>query len=129
MKIQGVAGPEELFAQGMSEEKKKMARLLLERGADKKMAKAVSLLEDCVICGDDDALLMLAKCCAFGLGMERNVERAKTLITEAAKKGNQEGQSLMELLEECKDKDKIDLDGLPSHDSCFIFRLMLFCLQ
>ena len=116
IKKQTVAELEESSAQGKNEEKKELARRLLEgEGVDKNETKAVSLLEDCITCGDAEAYMMLAECCAFGLGTERNVERAKTLVTEAAKKGNHEGQTLMELLEECKDKDKIYFDGLSSY--------------
>ena len=65
-----------------------MARRLLEGdGVDKDEAKAVSLLEDCVAHGDADAMVMLAKCCALGRGMEHNAERAEALVSDASKKG------------------------------------------
>ena len=75
---------------------REMARRLMEGdGVDKDEAKAVSLLEDCVAHGDADAMVMLAKCCALARGMERNAERAEALVSEAAKKGNNEARILL----------------------------------
>ena len=87
-------------------------RLLNGYGVDKDEAKAVSLLEDCVAHGDADAMLMLAKCCALGYGMEHNAERAETLVSEAANKGNDEAQRLMKIINDCKGKQCVDLKGL-----------------
>ena len=74
--------------------------------------KAVELLEDCVALGDADAMLMLAKCCAFGRGMGHNAERAESLISEAAKKGNEEAWCLMKLINDWKGQQSVDLSGL-----------------
>ena len=64
------------------EAKREMARRLMEGdGVDKDEAKAVSLLEECVAHGDTDAMVMLAKCCALGRGMEHNAERAEALVS------------------------------------------------
>ena len=104
---------EELAAQGTVKAKQEFSRRLLEGRSNKNKEKAVALLEDCVSCGDDDALLMLANCCALGLGTNRDVERAKALVREAAKKGQEEGQSLMRLLEIFKNKSEINVSGLP----------------
>ena len=90
-----------------------MARRLLEGdGVDKDEAKAVSLLEDCVAHGDVDAMVMLAKCCALGRGMEHNAERAEALVSEAAKKRNHEARILLRIINEWKDKERIDLERL-----------------
>ena len=90
-----------------------MARRLMEGdGVDKDEAKAVSLLEDCVAHGDADAMVMLAKCCALGRGMEHNAERAEALVSDAAKKGNDEARILLQLINEWKGKQRIDLRGL-----------------
>ena len=71
------------------------------------------LLEDCVECGDAKAMVMLAKYCVFGHGIEDDRERAKELIVEAAKKGNQEAFSLIRLINYwfCE-KGWIDMSGL-----------------
>ena len=87
-----------------------MARRLVEGdGVDKDEAKAVSLLEDCVTHGDADAMVMLAKCCALGRGMEHNAERAEALVSDAAKKGNHEARLLLQLINDWKEKQHIDL--------------------
>ena len=78
----------------------------------KDKANAVSLLEDCVAHGDADAMLLLAKCCALGCGMEHNTERAETLVSDAAKKGNKEARFLMKLINDWKEEESVDLDGL-----------------
>ena len=97
------------------EEKREMARRLLEGdGVDKDEAKAVSLLEDCVAHGDADAMVMLAKCCALGRGMEHNAERAEALVSEAAEKGNHEARILLRLINDWKGKEYIYLGGLQS---------------
>ena len=93
------------------EAKKEMARQLMEGdGVDKDEAKAVSLLEDCVAHGDADAMVMLAKCCALGLGMEHNAERAEALVSEAAEKGNDEARILLKLISDWKGNEYIDLE-------------------
>ena len=85
------------------EAKKELARRLLEgKGVEKNEGKAVSLLDDCVVLGDADAMLMLAKCCALGLGMERDAERAEALISESADNGNGEARELLKLISESK---------------------------
>ena len=81
-------------------------------GVDKDETKAVSLLEDCVARGDAHAMVVLANCCALARGMEHNAERAEALIKESAEKGNQEAQSLMEVINDCKGKESIFLSGL-----------------
>ena len=104
---------EKSATKGHKEAQKELARRLLEGdGVDKDEAKAVSLLEDCVAHGDAVAMVMLAKCCALGHGMEYNAERAEALVSEAADKGNDEAQYLMRFIQEYQEKDKIDLAGL-----------------
>ena len=75
-------------------------------------AKAVSFLEDCVAHGDTDAMVMLAKCCALGRGMEHNAERAETLVSEAAKKGNDEARFLFQEINRWKGKQCEELSCL-----------------
>ena len=101
--------------------KRNMARRLLEGdGVDKDKAKAVSLLEDCVAHGDTDAMVMLAKCCALGRGMEHNAERAEALVSEAAKKRNREARFLLQLINDWKGKQCINLWSLRK---CFLNEL------
>ena len=89
-----------------------MAERLIEGdGVDKDEAMAVLLLEDCVARGDAVAMLMLAKCCALGCGMEHNAERAEALVSDAAKKGNDEARILMQLINDWKGKESIDLES------------------
>ena len=100
-------------AQKHVEEKREQARKLMEgNGVPQNHPKAVTLLEDCVALGDTDSMLMLAKCCAFGRGMEQNAERAESLISEAANKGNEEAQGLMRLINDWKGRCRIDMRGL-----------------
>ena len=106
----GTAKLEESSTQGSVVTKKKMARrLLIGDGVDKDEAKAVSILEDCVARGDADAMVMLAKCCAFACGMEHNAERAEALVSDAAEKGNREARILMQLINDWKGQERIDL--------------------
>ena len=87
-------------------------RLLFGDGVDKDEEKAVSLLEDCVADGDVDAMVMLAKCCALERGMGHNAERAEALVSDAAKKGNDEARILMKLINDWKGKESIGLHAL-----------------
>ena len=104
---------EESGIQGDLKAKRDMARRLLEGdGVDKDEAKAVSLLEDCVDHDDAYAMVMLAKCCALGRGIEHNAERAETLVSDAAKKGNDEARFLLQLINNLRGKEYIDLKGL-----------------
>ena len=110
---QSVDELEVLVGQGDMDAKRELARRLIGRkGVPQNHPKAVALLEDCVAFGDADAMLMLAKCCAFGHGMERDTERAESLISEAANKGNDEAWCLMKLINEWKRQQSINLEGL-----------------
>ena len=112
-RTQGAAILDVSATQEEIEAKKEMARQLMEGdGVDKDEAKAVSLLEDCVAHGDADAMVMLAKCCALGRGMEHNAERAEALVSEAAEKGNHEARILLRLINNWKGGKSIDLWGL-----------------
>ena len=91
---------------------KHVARQLLEGDVLDKDAMAVSLLEDCVAYGDADAMVMLAKCCALGRGTEHSGELAEALVSEAAEKGNDEARVLLQLINDWKRKEHIDLRGL-----------------
>ena len=104
---------EESATQQDMEAKREMARRLVEGdGVDKDEAKAVSLLEDCVAHGDADAMVMLAKCCALGCGMGHDAERAEALVSEVAEKGNNEARILLQLINDWKGEEYIDLEGL-----------------
>ena len=93
-----------------TKEKREMAMRLLEGdGVDKNEAKAVSLLEDCVAHSDTDAMVMLAKLCALDHDMEHDAERAEALVSEAAEKGNDEARILLQLINDWKGKQRIDL--------------------
>ena len=95
------------------EAKREMARrLLIGDGVDKDEAKAVSILQECVAHGDTDAMMMLAKCCALARGMEHNAERAEALVSDAAQKGNDEARILMQLINDWKVQERIDLKRL-----------------
>ena len=72
----------------------------------------MSLLEYCVAHGDSDAMVMLAKCCALGRGMEHNAERAEALVSDAAKKGNKKARVLLQLINNWKGNERFDLRGL-----------------
>ena len=92
-------------------------RLLGGDGVDKDKAKAVSLLGDCAARGDADAMVMLAKCCALGCEIEQNAERAEALVSDAAEKGNDEARILLQLINNWKGKQRIDLG---CSQKCFI---------
>lgn len=98
-------------AQKDVEAKRELAKRLMEEETDEKKANAVSLLEDCVAIGDPDSMLMLGKCCALGRGMEQNVERAKVLLSESAKKGNSEAQFLMKIITSFQGEENIVFHG------------------
>lgn len=90
--------------------KRELARRLTGKGeTDKNKRKGVRLLEECVECGDAKAMVMLAKCCALGCGMEYDGKRAEGLISEAAKKGNEEGRCLMELIDSGRSRGFMDM--------------------
>ena len=102
-----------LVARGEMDAKRALAIRLIEgNGVPQNHPKAVALLEDCVTLGDTDAMLMLAKCCAFGRGMEKDAERAESLISEAAEKRNREALCLMKLINDWKVTDEVDLSSL-----------------
>ena len=101
-----------VVAQGDMDAKRELAIRLMEgNGVPQNHPKAVALLEDCVALDNAESMLMLAKCCALEHGMECNAERAESLISEAANKGNHEAMCLMWLIN-WKGKCSIDLDGL-----------------
>lgn len=99
-------------AQRDTSEKRDLARRLLEEERMENEAKAVSLLEDCVVIGDLDAMFLLGKCCVLGRGMEQNLERGESLISDSAKKGNNEAQHLMRVITKYQGQKSIILKGL-----------------
>ena len=102
-----------LVRQGDVDAKRELARRLMEgNGVPQNHSKAVALLEDCVALCDADAMLILAKCCAYGHGIEHDAERAESLISEAANKGNKEALCLMKFINEWKGQQSVDLRGL-----------------
>ena len=99
VKAQSVDELEVFVAQGDMDAKRELAIRLMEgNGVPQNHTKAVALLEGCVAFGDTDAMLMLAKCCALGHGMEPNAER--------------EAQCLVRLINDWKGKHKIYPVGL-----------------
>ena len=113
---------EKSATKGHKEAQKELARRLLEGDdVDKDEAKAVSLLEDCVDHGDAVAMVMLAKCCALGHGMEYNAERAESLVSEAAEKGNHEARLLLQLINDCKGNKTVTLESLQINTCLFFF--------
>ena len=72
------------------------ARRLMEQG---RWGEAVPILERCVRCGDEIAMLTLAEWYAFGRGTKHNAERAWTLISESAMRGYSEATRLKELID------------------------------
>ena len=101
------------MGQGDIDAKRELARRLMEgNDVPQNHSIAVALLEDCVTLGDADSMLMLAKCCAYGHGMEQDVERAESLISKAASKGNKEALCLMDLINDWKRQQSIKLWGL-----------------
>ena len=118
-----------LVRQGDIDAKRELAIRLMEgNGVPQNHPKAVALLEDCVTLGDAEALLLLAKCCAFGHGIGHDAERAESLISEAAKKGNKGAECLMELISNWKGKDSIDLCCLSGSHKKKLSRLLILSL-
>ena len=116
VRVQSVKKLRESAAKGHVEAKKELSRRLMEGElSHKDEAKAVSLLEDCVAHGDADAMMMLAKCCALGRGIEHNGERAEALMSDAAMKGNDEARILMKIINDWKGEESIDLEGLQQY--------------
>ena len=129
MKARSVDELEVLVGQGDMDAKRELAIRLVEgNGVPQNQTIAVALLEDCVTLGGTEAMFMLAKCCAFGHGTERDVERAESLISEAAKKGNEEAQCLMKLISNWKGKDSINLCCLSGSHKKKLSRLLILCL-
>ena len=82
------------------------------KGWRKNEARALTLLNECVAGGDSDAMLILAKCCAYGRGMERDAGQAQRLIAEAAKQMNNKAQDFHWLISNYGQQECIDLAGL-----------------
>ena len=108
---QDAAGFEESAAQ-RDFDMKKIAELLLFGSDEEEQESAVLILEECVDLGDTDAMLMLAKCYAHGVGIEHNGDRAEALVSDAAEKGNQEARILMRFINDWKGKECISLGGV-----------------
>ena len=71
LKAQSVDELEVLVTQGDKDAKRELAiRLMKGRRVPQNHPKAVALLEDCVALGDAEAMIMLARCCALGRGIE-----------------------------------------------------------
>ena len=112
-KTNGTVTLEESATQGDMEAKREMARrLLIGDGVDEDEAKAVSILEECVAHGDADIIVMLAKCCALARGMKHNAEYAEALLSDAAKKGNDEARFLMQFINGWKGHESIEFVSL-----------------
>lgn len=118
-KTQGQTKWEEVDSHCQIETKRKFAQRLLERErTDKNEAMAVALLEDCVVLGDAVAMLMLAKCCTLGCGIEVNIECAEKLFQQSGEKGNQEAISFGFLRSYWQEQKHIDWYCL-----CLVFKM------
>ena len=127
VKAQSVDELEVLVTQGDKDAKRELAiRLMKGRRVPQNHPKAVALLEDCVALCDADAMLMLAKCCACGYGMEHNAERAESLICDAANKGNNEAVYLMRLINDLKGRQSVDLNCLSCSHRKKLFRMLFY---
>ena len=127
MKAQCVDKLEVLVGQGDTDAKRELAIRLMEgNGVPQNHTKAVVLLEDCAALDDAEAMLILAKCCAFGHGIEYDAERAESLICEAANKGNEEALCLMKLINKWKWEERIDLRGLSGSHRKKLFSKFMF---
>ena len=104
-------------------------RLIEGNGVPQNHPKAVALLEDCVALGDAESMLVLAKYCSFGRGMDQDVERAESLISEAAKKRNKEALCLRKLINDWKGQQSINLSGLSSSHRKKLSRFFYFLTQ
>ena len=98
-------------------------------GMERDEMKAVEVLEDCAHSEIPDAMLMLAKCCALGRGIARDTRRARKLISDAAKRGNEEAGLLMKLFNELRQQHRVDLWSLyhtrsQENVACFHFVLL-----
>ena len=76
--------------------KTKLAWYMLSgrEGADVDTKSAVALLEERVKKGDAEAMWMLGVCFEFGLGIERDIERASMLYSQSKNGGNEIGENL-----------------------------------
>ena len=113
LQTKGIKELQKAAAKGHKDEKRELARRLMEGdGVEKDEAMAVSLLEDCVILDDPFAMMMLAKCYASGFKVKQDAERADALVSEAAEKGNRELRKLIQLIKDWKWKNSIYLGSL-----------------
>ena len=78
--------------------KTKLAWYMLSgRGGSVVDAKgAVALLEERVKQGDAEAMWMLGVCYEFGIGIERDIERASMLYSQSKNGGNEIAENLVE---------------------------------
>ena len=113
----------EFEAQRDRSAKRELVIRLLEEKAGENEAKAVSL-EDCATLGDAYAMLLLGKCCTLGRGIEQNAERAESLISESATKGNTEAQHLMRVITKYQGQSSIILKGLQKGYYPFIDKIL-----
>ena len=64
-------------------------------GADVDADGAVALLEERVKDRDAEAMWMLGVCCEYGIGTEKDIERAQKLYSESKDGGNAIGKNLL----------------------------------
>ena len=57
--------------------------------------RAVELLEECTHKGDCEAEWMLGLCCEYGMGTEKDIERAELLYRQSSEGKNAVGQFLL----------------------------------
>ena len=65
-------------------------------GADVDADGAVALLEERVKDRDAEAMWMLGVCCEYGIGTEKDFERAQKLYSQSKDGGNEIGENLAE---------------------------------
>ena len=113
LKKQTLAVLERSVARGDIEAKIELARRLLKgKGVDKDETKGAAVLEECAALGCAKAIFMLATCCIFGHGTERNLKRAKTLITDAAEKGLSDAKTLNRFIKEWDGRESVEMECL-----------------
>ena len=74
--------------------KTRIAYCLLSRRDRFDEDEAVSLLEERVKDSDGEAMWMLGLCCEFGMGTERDIQRAELLYCQSSEAGNANGRFL-----------------------------------
>ena len=88
------------------------ARWMLEgsHGMARDADAAVALLEEKVKDGKAEAMWMLGVCCEFGMGTEKDVDRAEQLYQRGAEKGNTTAKLLTDKLKNKNGRGNTQMD-------------------